>query len=76
VIILGFRLAFADVFLVAHRLRTVIDYDRLIVLDRGEVRVLVDYAGSCSCVTIPGCGVRHTFESDPEGGWYFQDDVP
>jgi hypothetical protein len=62
-------------FLVAHRLRTVIDYDRLIVLDAGEVRITICYAGSYSCVTVPGCGVRHSFESDSEGGWNFQDDV-
>jgi ABC-type multidrug transport system fused ATPase/permease subunit len=28
--------------LVAHRLRTVIDYDRLIVLDKGEVLTLLN----------------------------------
>jgi hypothetical protein len=54
----------------------VIDYDRLIVLDKGEVRVPVGYASSRSCVTVLDCGVRHAFESDPEGGWHFQDDVP
>jgi len=29
--------------LVAHRLRTVIDYDRLIVLDKGQVRLLLSF---------------------------------
>jgi hypothetical protein len=31
------------IILVAHRLRTVIDYDRLIVLDKGEVRIMIGY---------------------------------
>jgi hypothetical protein len=36
------------IILVAHRLRTVIDYDRLIVLDKGEVRVMI----GCEWLTL------------------------
>ncbi len=43
----------------AHRLRTVIDYDRLIVLDKGQVRVVVlmlvcVVAGECDLTELIG----------------------
>ena len=44
-----------SILLVAHRLRTVIDYDRLIVLDKGEVRVTEDMKGSCLRLHLPDC---------------------
>jgi energy-coupling factor transporter ATP-binding protein EcfA2 len=42
-LILRDLLILVPIILVAHRLRTVIDYDRLIVLDKGEVRIMIGY---------------------------------
>lgn len=42
--------ALADFCLVAHRLRTVIDYDRLIVLDKGEVSFMLVLIFFCRVV--------------------------
>jgi len=42
---------------VAHRLRTVIDYDRLLVLDKGEVGVHPQLTLACPLTTCTGCGV-------------------
>ena len=41
------------VFLVAHRLHTVIDYDRLIVLDKGQVRS--EFLAFLSLTRPPDC---------------------
>ena len=44
------------VFLVAHKLRTVIDYDCFIVLDKGEVRVMISDVHSPAQLKSRGYG--------------------
>lgn len=74
------RCPYNPAFPVAHRLRTVVDYDRLIVLDKGQVCALRHMTCLCDRHNLvlspsPDCRNRYPMEVDPEGEWYIQDCV-
>ena len=56
---------------VAHRLQTIIDYDRLIVLERGRVKIICTYPRLYLDLTSPltDCGVWYPMATHPEREW-------
>jgi len=74
------RRPYNPTFPVAHRLRTVVDYDRLIVLDKGQVCALKHLTYLCerfNVVLSPSLDRRNRYpmETDPKGEWHIQDYV-